>query len=93
MTTRAVALFWDWPYDTRSKFPEVVRNAAAQTGYDRIVVPTGQAHNLREAAERHDDLDLKNVREQLRGVRGLLDRLELMMTRGQSLDKLVDQEP
>ena len=79
---RAVALARGWPYDTRGKFLEVMCNAAAQTGDDRINVLTKQAYTLRVDSESQDGLDQDSVREQLRGVGELLDRLELMITGG-----------
>ena len=79
---RAVALSWGWSYDTPGKFHEVMTRAFALTDEDRIRLLHGRAYMLRVAAETQDTLDLEILREDLRDMSELLDRLELLITGG-----------
>ena len=81
---RAVALCWGWSYDTPGKFHEVMTQAFTITDEDRIRLLHGRAHILRIATETPDTLDMDILREDLRDMSELLDRLELLITEGHS---------
>ena len=72
---RAVALAQGWLYDTPGKFLEVMGNAAAQTGDNRIHVLTGSAHILRDNSESGSELDYETIKEHVDRVVDLLDLL------------------